>query len=148
MSIEAGDANLVAPCGLFCGACPVFRASGDSALAERLAKTLGVRQEQVSCLGCRVEEGHIKVMGEPVCPTYDCCIQEKGLQFCYECGEFPCLKLAPCSDKAQVLPHNTKVYNLVLLQKLGVEEWLDRAQQLWRQYFRSKKERGGDELRL
>jgi hypothetical protein len=148
MSVEAGDANLVAPCGLFCGACPVFRASGDSALGERLAKTLGVPLEQVSCLGCRVEKGHIKVMGEPVCPTYDCCIQQKGLQFCYECGDFPCLKLAPCADKAQVLPHNTKVYNLVLLQKMGVEKWLGGAQQLWRQYFRSKKERGGDELRL
>jgi hypothetical protein len=148
MSVEASGANLVAPCGLFCGACPVFRASGDGALVERLAKTLDVPPEQVSCLGCRVEKGHIRVMGEPVCPTYDCCIQAKRLQFCYQCGEFFCLRLAPCADKAQVLPHNTKVYNLVLLQKLGVEEWLDRAQELWRQYFRGRKERGGDELRL
>jgi len=148
MSVESDGAKLIAPCGLFCGACPVFKASGDSALAERLAQTLGIPLEQVNCLGCRVEKGHIKVMGEPVCPTYHCCIEQKGLQFCYECGDFPCLKLAPCADKAQTLPHNTKVYNLVLLQKLGVEKWLERAQQSWRQYFKSKKERGGDELIL
>ena len=148
MSVQPNDAKLVAPCGLFCGACPVFKASGDSALAQKLAQTLGIPPEQVNCLGCRAEKGHIKIMGEPVCPTYQCCIEQRGLQFCYQCEDFPCLKLAPCADKAQTLPHNTKVYTLVLLQKMGVEKWLDRAQQSWRQYFRSKKERGGDELIL
>jgi len=47
-----------------------------------------------------------------------------------------------------MLPHNTKVYNLVLLQKLGLEKWLQRTQQLWGQYFKGKKERGGDELKV
>jgi len=41
-----------------------------------------------------------------------------------------------------------KVYNLVLLQKLGLEKWLKMAPQLWNQYFRGKKERGGDELKV
>lgn len=148
MSVQTDEVQLVAPCGLYCGTCPVLKASNDSVLAQKLAQTMGIPAEQVNCLGCRAEKGHIKVMGEPACPTYQCCIQQKGLQFCYQCEDFPCLKLAPCADKAQMLPHNTKVYNLVLLQKLGVEDWLDGAQQGWRQYFRSKKERGGDELRL
>ena len=148
MSVQPNDAKLVAPCGLFCGACPVFKASGDSALAQKLAQTMGVSPEQVNCFGCRAEKGHIKVMGEPVCPTYQCCIEQRGLQFCYQCADFPCLKLAPCADKAQMLPHNTKVYNLALLQRLGLEEWLRGAPQLWRQYFSGKKERGGDELKI
>ena len=141
------DAGLVAPCGLYCGGCPLFRAYGDDAFAERLAERLGLPKDQVQCRGCRAEKGHIKTMGEPVCPTYTC-VEGRGLGFCFECDEFPCLKLAPCADKAQTLPHNTKVYNLVLIQKLGLEEWLRGAGTLWDQYFRGKKERGGDPLQL
>jgi hypothetical protein len=148
MSKQPVEARLVAVCGLHCGACPVFKASGDRALAERIAQNVGIPIERVSCHGCRAEEGHIKLMGEPVCPTYICCVEQKGLQFCYECADFPCLKLAPCADKAQSLPHNTKVYNLVLLQKLGLEKWLQMAPRLRSQYFRGKKERGGDELKV
>ena len=148
MAVQSDEAKLVAPCGLYCGACPVFVASSNSTLAQKIAQTLGISVEQVNCPGCRAQKGHISIMGEPVCPTYHCCIEQKELQFCYQCEDFPCLKLAPCVDKAQILPHNTKVYNLVLLQKLGVEEWLHRAPQLQRQYFKGKKERGGDELKI
>jgi len=87
-------------------------------------------------------------MGEPVCPTYQCCVEQKGLEFCYQCQEFPCLKLAPAADKAQVLPHNSKIYNLVLLQKLGIEKWLQKADGLLNQYLKGKKSRGGDELEI
>jgi hypothetical protein len=38
MSTQPAEAELVAVCGLYCGACPVFRASGDRALAERIAQ--------------------------------------------------------------------------------------------------------------
>ena len=148
MSYQTDDIKFVAPCGLFCDSCPVFRASSDDALAQRIAQTLDIPPEQVNCLGCRVVKGHTKIMGEPVCPTYHCCIEQKRLQFCYQCGDFPCLKLAPCADKANMMPHNSKVYNLVLLQKLGVEKCQNMAPQLWRQYFNGKKERGGDELKV
>ncbi|MFW6125547.1 MAG: DUF3795 domain-containing protein [Chloroflexota bacterium] len=141
------EAELIAPCGLYCGACPVFRAASDEALARRVAENLGIPVEQARCRGCRAEKGHIPSMGEPQCPTYEC-VEQKGLRFCYECADFPCLKLAPCADKAQTLPHNSKVYNLVLLQKLGPDRWLERGEQLWRQYLRGKKERGGDELKM
>ncbi len=148
MTNQPDNANLVAVCGLYCGACPVFKAREDRALAERIAQNMGIPVERASCLGCRAEKGRIKHMGEPMCPTYQCCVEQRGLQFCYQCQDFPCLKLAPCADKAQTLPHNTKVYNLVLLQKLGLEKWLQMAPQLWSQYFRGKKERGGDELKV
>ena len=154
MSVQRGDAKLAAPCGLYCGACPVFRAtaSGDSASLQRIAQTMDVSPEQVNCLGCLAEKGRPKILEGRVCPTYRCCIEQKGLQFCYQCQDFPCLKLAPCADRAQILPHNNKVYNLVLMQKLGLEEWLNMAQELWRQYFTDKwiqhfsgkKEGGGD----
>jgi len=36
----------------------------------------------------------------------------------------------------------------VLLQKLGVEKWLQKADGLLNQYLKGKKSRGGDELKI
>ena len=87
-------------------------------------------------------------MGEQICETYDCCVNEKGLDFCYRCPDFPCSKLAPCADRATEIPHNTKIYNLLLIQKEGVTSLVEAADNLWRQYFRGKKVRAGAEPRL
>ena len=148
MASHQDNTKLIAPCGLYCGSCTILKARGNSALTEKLAQALNIPAEQVNCLGCREQKGHIPIMGEPMCPTYQCCIEQKSLEFCYQCQEFPCLKLAPAADKAQVLPHNSKVYNLVLLQKLGVEKWLQKAGGLLNQYLKGKKSRGGDELEI
>ena len=137
--------ELAGPCGLFCGVCPVFKASEDRALAEKLAPMLGLPVEVVRCRGCRAEKG--KVMGETVCATYQC-ITDRGYSFCYQCPDFPCLKLAPTAYRADVLPHNQKVYNLVLIQKMGVEKWAEEADNIRRRYFRGTKDRGGSDLRL
>ena len=136
---------LAAPCGLYCGACPILRATSDRSLAEKLAPQLGMEVEAVHCRGCRAEEG--KMMGWPLCQNYEC-ITQRGLEFCYECPDFPCLKLAPCADRADVLPHNQKVYNLVLMQKMGLENWIKEAPNILRRYFKGKKDHGGSELKL
>ena len=67
-----------------------------------------------------------------------------SVEFCYECPDFPCPKLAPVAERAQELPHNTEVYNLILLSKRGVEEGMANAEERGRQYFRAKKLRGDD----
>jgi len=115
--------ELVSPCGLYCGGCPLYRARTDKGLAERIAQGLGAERiaqglgvsvDRVPvCLGCRAEEGCVAVVGEPVCATYNCAVNKKALDFCYQCEDFPCLKLAPCADRAQEIPHNSKIYNLL-----------------------------------
>lgn len=141
--------NLIAPCGLYCGGCPLYRARNDQALAEKLAQRIGVSADRVPiCLGCRAQGGRIAVVVEPVCSTYNCAVNEKGLEFCYQCDEFPCLKLAPCADRAQEIPHNSKVYNLLLLQKLGIEKWLQQGDRLWKQYWQGKKPRPGADIEV
>ena len=42
MSNQPDEAEFVAVCGLYCGGCPVFRASGDKALAEKIAHRIWV----------------------------------------------------------------------------------------------------------
>ena len=144
MNIE----ELVAPCGLYCGTCPIYKASSDRALAEKIAQRRGISPEQVNCHGCQIEKGVIKMLGESVCRTYDCATNKKAVEFCYQCEEFPCLKLAPCADRAQEIPHNMKIYNLVSIQKMGLGKWLERAEEIRGQYFHGKKIRGGDELQI
>jgi len=105
--------DLDSPCGLFCEVCAVYKAREDRALAEKLAPGLGLPVEAVGCRGCRGEQG--KVLGGVKCATYQC-VTQRGYDICYQCADFPCLKLAPTADRADVLPHNQKVYNLLLIQ--------------------------------
>ena len=108
---------MTAPCGLPCFECPGY-------LAEK-------------CKGCRNENGRSGHQSE-YCNVYQC-IKKKEINFCYECSDFPCDHLHPYADKASELPHNTKVFNLCLIKKMGLEEWAkDKAKSVWNTYFHGK----------
>ena len=141
---------LIAPCGIYCGSCPLYIARTDEALRTKIAERQGILVEKVLvCAGCRPSKGLVLVSGgDPICDTYACAVNDKKVEFCYECKDFPCLKLAPCADRAQEIPHNTKVYNLLWLQKLGIDAWLERYPNLWRQYLRGKKPNPGGDIQL
>ena len=139
--------DLVSPCGLHCGACPLHQAEQDPELARRLAGVLELEPEEVPCSGCRPTEGCPTVMKGKQCETYSC-VAERGHAFCHECDSFPCLNLAPCAHRAQNLPHNTKIYNLLLIQKEGLQAWAERAAERNRQYFKGVKEDGGAPIEI
>ena len=141
---------LITPCGLYCGQCPLYRARTDETLRQRIAEGQGIPVEEVLvCDGCRPLQGLVPVLGlEAVCETYTCAVNDKKVEFCYQCADFPCLKLAPCADRAEEIPHNAKIYNLLCLQKSGIETWLERYADLMRQYRRGKKPRAGDAIKL
>ena len=86
-------------------------------------------------------------MGGQVCETYDCATR-KGLDFCYQCDDSPCPKLAPSADRATEIAHNTKIYNLLLIQKKGTASLAREASTLRRRYFEGKKVRPGGEPQL
>jgi len=115
--------QMTAPYGLDCFNCAVYLAGKDEALRANIAKRFGVTPEKVVCKGCRNENGTIALIGmkEP-CKVYKC-IAKKGVDFCFECPEFPCDNLHPYADMALQRPHNLKVFNLCLMKKMGVENW-------------------------
>ena len=141
------EKELFAPCGLFCGVCPWYRAQHDEVLAKKLAARLNLPVEAAHCPGCRAVKGLAPVMGGQVCENYDCATR-KGVDFCYQCDEFPCPKLAPCADRAAEIAHNTKIYNLLLIQKKGTKALAKEAPALRRRYFEGKKTRPGGEPQL
>ncbi|MFC2060558.1 DUF3795 domain-containing protein [Chloroflexota bacterium] len=141
------EKELTSPCGLYCGICPLYMAQDNKELTEIIAARLGVPVEAARCAGCRAEKGKIVVQGKKACETFSC-VTSKGLEFCYQCDGFPCPKLAPCADRAAEIPHNTKIYNLLLIQKRGVEYLVSEGEKLRRQYFKGKKVRAGGEPQL
>ncbi|MFO8019928.1 MAG: DUF3795 domain-containing protein [Promethearchaeia archaeon] len=123
MSIYINDH---APCGIYCKRCP--------------------GKKTYNCKGCRAEEGQIKDF--PVCKTYEC-VTKNGYTFCYECEDFPCEKLMPIVNFEIFLPHNSKVYNLCMIQKLGIRKWNEICEEKTKLYYEGKKVKyGGDPLTL
>lgn len=135
--------KMTAPCGLDCFNCQFFRAHKDPAAlveVQNLSEQLNIPVEVMLCNGCRAHDGKIPlqkhIFGEAhYCAAYEC-IKEKGFDFCGDCEDFPCDHLHPFADKADVLPHNTKVYNLCLIKKMGLGQWAaTKAADVRRDYF-------------
>jgi len=77
--------NLVGRCGLYCGACTIYRAYEDSGeYRNRVAAYFKCPPEKVRCEGCQALT--------PECWGNDCeivkCTTAKGLSFCYQCPQF------------------------------------------------------------
>jgi len=127
---------LHAPCGIHCGMCPLNLAITDEKIKETLAARLNLPPEKVTCTGCRSIDGHCPVIGEQ-CSTWNC-VKQKGLEFCSECADFPCVKLMPCSDRADKLPQNIKIFSLTLRKIKGAYEWEKAIKDVYKRYFHGK----------
>ena len=141
------ERNLIAPCGIYCGGCPLYQARTDAVLRRRIAEKSGVPEDKLAlCEGCRPLKGREPAIGGEICSTYACATNDKKVEFCYQCSDFPCLKLAPCADRAQELSHNTKIYNLLLIKRDGVDSFIRNYRGRIGQYFRGKKPKPGGEI--
>lgn len=126
--------ELSAPCGIDCFNCEVFEKNLTEQVRGIMAERLGLRPEEVACRGCREQQGcrlHWKS-----CDTLDC-VLSKGVEFCFQCGEFPCTLLQPAADGAGTYPHNMKVFNLCRMKRVGVEKWAEEEAAVIRErYYR------------
>jgi len=126
----------IAPCGLDCIHCPLYEKNITDETRKKMMASTGLKPEEVVCHGCRSgERSHI-------CPS-ECatasCAKEMGVDFCFECPDFPCEKLSPASDQAERLPHNLKVYNSCRMKRMGTEKWLkEESRRSWVRYFKGK----------
>lgn len=76
------------------------------------------------CKGCRFGGGW---SWWPDCPVRNCTIQ-RGVQFCYQCEEFPCKKL---SEEPMLKSKKGTIEANYQIRSLGIENWL---QMLKRKY--------------
>jgi hypothetical protein len=131
--------NLVAPCGIDCSLCELYTCKDDQQLYAHLLSR-GMPQGKLPCAGCRDIKGKCPVIGG-VCATY-ACVTEKKVEFCFDCLEFPCSKLNPAADRADVLPHNLKVFNLCTIQRKGLDSFIECSTEFKKRYYKGKMEIG------
>jgi len=73
--------------------------------------------QEKPCKGCRFGGGW---SWWPDCPVRDCCIP-KGVDFCYQCEDFPCKKLKEeplLNRKKAIIEANKKI------KTIGIEHWM------------------------
>jgi hypothetical protein len=105
---KAMDENIAA-CGIDCGKCPFphiheslenaqkwvgqFRQWGVIKENEGAEEIMAKGPYCISCRGDRTKHWSAN------CEILKCCVDEKGLDNCSQCGEFPCEKLVEWSEK-------------------------------------------------
>jgi hypothetical protein len=125
----------VATCGIYCGQCPAYTCKDNPVLLEAVVAK-GLKREDLPCPGCREHKGKC-AFTDGDCATYDCA-EKHEVTFCYECAEFPCQYLHPCADRADVLPHNLKVYNLCYIKTHGLEAFKQKYPDIAACYYTGK----------
>jgi hypothetical protein len=129
--------QMTSPCGMDCFNCPAYLAKDDIKIRGEISEKLKLPVERAYCPGCRNEEGIISLLGDQIpCDVFRC-TNEKGIAFCYECSDFPCDHLHPYADQASSRQHNTKLFNLCLIKKMGLEHWAEnKALNVKKTYFK------------
>ena len=113
-------------CGLYCGACHALRATEEERV-EQQAKEWGRDPEEIRCHGCKsdVLSGYCRT-----CEITACAVS-KGIEFCYQCTDYPCDRLITFRDDDW--PHHSAITrNLAELERLGHAEWLAAQAARWR----------------
>jgi hypothetical protein len=98
--------RLVAPCGIFCGACYAFL------------------RDKNKCPGCR-SDSKIKPKSCINCRKANCEYLVKSESgFCYECEQFPCAMIKQI-DKRYRIKYNTHlINNLLFIKEKGIDNFL------------------------
>lgn len=131
------QSHLVGRCGLYCGACTIYRAYKDNGdFLNRVAKFFKCSPEQVRCEGCQALT--------PACWGNDCkivqCTTSKGLSFCYECSQFDDRSCEKFEDLAKrYMEDGVDVRASLARIKTGeVEAWLRDSEERFRCPFCAK----------
>ena len=89
---EIKNKDLMAPCGLYCGACGIYVATrdGNEKFKAIMGSLYGTRPEETACLGCMQEDPPKQLYSWcTACKIRDC-IKSKGYYSCHQCEQWPC----------------------------------------------------------
>lgn len=111
------DRNHAPCCGIYCGECPFL---------------------EIQCQGCGYVDGKPFWTAQTpsgVCPLHDCCRNQKHLEHCGLCPEFPCRTFLQLRDPSmtdasfqQALGERQK--SLKQRAEIGTKAWLSRQEAL------------------
>lgn len=100
----------IAVCGLDCKNCDIRRVPFDPEAVQRvvvwfrqmewLKEDEGISEvieRSMYCKGCR---GDRSIHWSADCWILKCCVDSKGLEYCYQCDNFPCKQLVDWAKKS------------------------------------------------
>lgn len=93
---------LFSACGLNCGLCPRYQMDGAS-----------------KCPGCAGKDFLTK---HPTCGVLSCS-QRKGLEYCYQCDEFPCKKYDGADRADSFITHLHQFRDMGKAKRLGMDAY-------------------------
>ena len=113
------DKKKAAVCGLFCPSCTLYIGTQeDPERLKFLADAFKLPVEDVMCGGCRAEVRSFYC--RDLCKMYKCA-DEKGLEFCGNCKDYPCQEL---KDFQCAMPHRIELWkSLDRIREAGPEKW-------------------------
>jgi len=89
---EIRNKDLMAPCGLYCGACGVYIATrdGNEKFKTIMGNLYGTKPEETECMGCMQPDPSKKLYAYcRICPIREC-VKSKGSYSCHQCEQWPC----------------------------------------------------------
>jgi ribosomal protein S27AE len=107
------DRSLIAPCGINCGTCMAYL------------------RPRNKCFGCRVDfDSKRKTCNE--CKIKNCdLLTRTSLEFCYECGIFPCEKMKHIDKRYKSKYRASLIQNLVSIRDIGITSFLKNEGKKW-----------------
>lgn len=129
------DEGLAAVCGLYCGACRMYRAWRDNnqKLLEEIAESMTSRGvsnvDEIKCDGCRAG-GRLTPFCQR-CEIRVCPQQKTGVTTCADCPDFPCSRITGFNNDG--MRHHAEVLeNLRRMHEMGIEAWVKAEEERWR----------------
>jgi len=127
---------LVASCGLYCGACPMYLATqeNDPTRLESIKKQArfgslpNLPWEDLQCDGC-LSGGRLASFCRE-CAIRDSATDKTATRRCSECAEFACDRITGFNNSG--FPHHSEVLeNLRQLRTMGIADWTKHENDRW-----------------
>ena len=90
--------NLFSLCGLNCSLCPMF-----------------VREQ---CGGCFSDSPCY-----PTCPIAPCSVEHGGVEYCFECVEYPCEKYEGIDLHDSLISHKNQLRDMEKAKRMGIDKY-------------------------
>jgi hypothetical protein len=122
---------LAAVCGLYCGACALYRARRDNnpQRLEEILKVWNMPEDDSHCDGC-LGGGALTPYCRD-CKIRHCAEDRPGVTQCADCSDFPCHLITDFNNDG--MRHHAEVLeNLNHLREIGAEKWIIEQEERWR----------------
>lgn len=113
------EENLIAPCGMNCALCISYQTEKTD-LNQK-----GFRKK--TCPGCIPRGKHCVFLKS------HCTLIGNGLiRFCYECDEFPCVRIKSLDTRYRTKYHMSMIENQIYIRDNGIKSFLEKEADKWR----------------